>query len=89
MKVRAGDASLFAYPDVTVVCGEPIVHDDHGDVLVNPVVIFEVLSRSTSPQSTADSRSQRSTTASSSPPDRLRARLNSNDYSSPLSLTRM
>jgi len=47
MKVRAGDASLFAYPDLTIVCGEPILHDDHGDVLLNPIVIFEVLSRST------------------------------------------
>ncbi|HVF67188.1 MAG TPA: Uma2 family endonuclease [Pyrinomonadaceae bacterium] len=47
MKVRAGDASLYAYPDLTVVCGEPRFHDDHGDVLLNPVVIFEVLSRST------------------------------------------
>ena len=47
MKVRSGDASLYAYPDLTIVCGEPIVHDDHGDVLLNPVVIFEVLSRST------------------------------------------
>lgn len=47
MKVRAGDASLFAYPDLTIVCGEPVLHDDHGDVLINPVVIFEVLSRST------------------------------------------
>lgn len=47
MKVRAGDASLFAYPDMTIACGEPILHDDHGDVLLNPVVIFEVLSRST------------------------------------------
>ena len=47
MKVRVGDASLFAYPDLAIVCGEPLLHDDHGDVLLNPVVIFEVLSRST------------------------------------------
>jgi Uma2 family endonuclease len=47
MKVRAGDASLYAYPDLTVFCGEPLFHDDHGDVLLNPVVIFEILSRST------------------------------------------
>lgn len=47
MKVRVGDASLFAYPDLTIFCGEPRFHDDHGDVLLNPVVIFEVLSRST------------------------------------------
>jgi Uma2 family endonuclease len=47
IKVRAGDASLYAYPDLTVCCGEPLLHDDHGDVLLNPSVIFEVLSRST------------------------------------------
>jgi Uma2 family endonuclease len=47
MKVRAGDKRLYAYPDLAVYCGEPLFHDDHGDVLLNPVVIFEVLSRST------------------------------------------
>ena len=45
MKVRA--AGLYAYPDLAVVCGEPTFHDKHKDVLLNPVVIFEVLSRST------------------------------------------
>ena len=38
---------LFAYPDVTVVCGKPILHDKHQDVLINPRVIVEVLSNST------------------------------------------
>ena len=47
MKVRAGEEGLYAYPDLAVVCGEPVFHDEHGDVLVNPTVIFEVLSRST------------------------------------------
>ena len=47
MKVRSGDGRLYASPDLTIGCGEPIVHDDHGDVLLNPAVIFEVLSRST------------------------------------------
>ncbi len=47
MKVRAGEAGLYAYPDLAVVCGEPVFHDQHGDVLLNPTVIFEVLSRST------------------------------------------
>jgi Uma2 family endonuclease len=47
MKVRAGDASLYAYPDLAVACGEIVLQDKHGDVLLNPVVIFEVLSRST------------------------------------------
>jgi Uma2 family endonuclease len=47
MKVRTSNASLFAYPDLTIVCGEPRFHDSKKDVLVNPTVIFEVLSPST------------------------------------------
>jgi Uma2 family endonuclease len=47
MKVRTDPSGLFAYPDLTVVCGEPRYHDNHRDVLTNPTVIFEVLSRST------------------------------------------
>ena len=47
MKVRTTAASLFAYPDLTIVCGEPLFHDRKKDVLVNPRVIFEVLSPST------------------------------------------
>ena len=47
MKVRTKDESLYSYPDLAVVCGEPVYHDKHGDVLVNPTVVFEVLSRST------------------------------------------
>lgn len=54
MKVRSGEQTiansikgLFSYPDLTVVCGEPQLHDKVGDVLVNPKAIFEVLSPST------------------------------------------
>ncbi len=47
MKVRAGLGGLYAYPDLMIVCGEPKFHDKHGDVLLNPTVIFEVLSPST------------------------------------------
>lgn len=47
MKVRTSNASLFAYPDLTIVCGEPKFHDTKKDVLINPKVIFEVLSPST------------------------------------------
>jgi Uma2 family endonuclease len=47
MKVRTSTASLFSYPDLTIVCGEPQFHDKKKDVLVNPQVIFEVLSPST------------------------------------------
>lgn len=47
MKVRTSTASLFSYPDLTIVCGEPQFHDRKRDVVVNPRVIFEVLSPST------------------------------------------
>lgn len=47
MKVRTSTASLFSYPDLTVVCGEPQFHDRKRDAVVNPRAIFEVLSPST------------------------------------------
>lgn len=47
MKVRTSNASLFSYPDLTIVCGEPTFHDAKTDVLTNPKIIFEVLSPST------------------------------------------
>lgn len=47
MKVRAGEKGLYAYPDLMVACGEPVFHDERGDVLLNPTVIVEVLSPST------------------------------------------
>ncbi len=54
MKVRSGEQTLahslkglFSYPDLTVVCGEVQLHDKVGDVLINPKVIFEILSPST------------------------------------------
>jgi len=34
------------YPDLTVVCGKPLLADDEQDILLNPKVIFEVLSPS-------------------------------------------
>jgi Uma2 family endonuclease len=46
-KIRPGYASLYSYPDLSVICGEPIFHDKHKDILLNPKVIFEVLSPST------------------------------------------
>lgn len=47
MKVRAETKGLFAYPNLSIVCGEPVFHDDQKDVLLNPQVIIEVLSPST------------------------------------------
>lgn len=47
MKVRAETKGLFAYPDLSILCGDPEFHDDKKDVLLNPKVIVEVLSPST------------------------------------------
>jgi Uma2 family endonuclease len=47
MKVRTEPSGLFAYPDLMIVCGKAEYHDNHRDVITNPTVIFEVLSRST------------------------------------------
>ena len=47
MKVRIPNPSGFFYPDVSVVCGKPELADDQRDVLLNPLIIFEVLSDST------------------------------------------
>lgn len=46
-KVRTTPTGLFAYPDVTVVCGELVYHDEKRDVCVNPTLLVEVLSPST------------------------------------------
>jgi Uma2 family endonuclease len=55
-RVYSGEVALkvpaappLRFPDVSVVCGEPVVEDFHGfDLLTNPILIVEVLSDSTS-----------------------------------------
>ncbi|MEK7724793.1 MAG: Uma2 family endonuclease [Acidobacteriota bacterium] len=47
MKIATNNKGLYAYPDLAVVCGEPKYHDKKGDILLNPTIIFEVLSPST------------------------------------------
>jgi len=46
MRVRVSHR-MYVYPDVTVVCGNPMLADDRRDILVNPTVLFVVLSPST------------------------------------------
>ena len=46
MRVRVAE-DLYAYPDVTVVCGEAQFDDEERDVLLNPTLVVEVLSSST------------------------------------------
>lgn len=47
MRVRVTATRLYTYPDVTVVCDQPVFADDEKDVLLNPSVLVEVLSPST------------------------------------------
>ena len=47
MRLKISPTGLFTYPDVAVVCGEPHFEDTHLDTLLNPIVLFEVLSAST------------------------------------------
>jgi Uma2 family endonuclease len=45
-RTRPRKVRLAAYPDVTVVCGEPLVHEEDRNAVVNPLVLVEVLSDS-------------------------------------------
>jgi Uma2 family endonuclease len=47
MKVRLFRPTRYYYPDVTIVCGQSQFDDKVRDVLLNPLVVFEVLSDST------------------------------------------
>lgn len=47
MRVKVTATGLYTYPDVTIVCGTPQFEDDAADTLLNPTVLFEVLSEST------------------------------------------
>jgi Uma2 family endonuclease len=47
MRVRVAATGLYTYSDLAVVCGEPRFDDAHLDTLLNPTLIFEVLSPST------------------------------------------
>ncbi len=48
LRVRAEAADLYTYPDVTALCGEPVFdRSSRPPALLNPQVIFEVLSPST------------------------------------------
>lgn len=47
MKVGVTKKRGFAYPDLSVTCGERRFYDNIRDVLMNPIVIFEVLWEST------------------------------------------
>ena len=47
MRIRVAATRLQTYPDVSVVCGDPIFTRGRNDCIENPIVIVEVLSEST------------------------------------------
>lgn len=47
MRVQIQETGAYVYPDIITVCGEPRLTDSRFDTLLNPQVIFEVLSPST------------------------------------------
>ncbi|MEL6150003.1 MAG: Uma2 family endonuclease [Chloroflexota bacterium] len=47
MRVRVKKANSYRYPDVTIVCGDPVIEDDNPGLLLNPAILIEVLSEST------------------------------------------
>jgi Uma2 family endonuclease len=47
MRVKVSPTGMYTYPDVIAVCDGPRFEDEHGDTLLNPTVIVEVLSPST------------------------------------------
>jgi Uma2 family endonuclease len=47
MRVHVPAADFYTYPDAVVICGEPKFATEKETTLLNPVVIVEVLSRST------------------------------------------
>lgn len=53
-KVFLPATKSFVYPDVTVVCGPVELYEGTTDVLVNPRVVVEVLSKSTEPHDRGD-----------------------------------
>ncbi len=47
MRVKVTEIDSYFYPDVVVVCGEPLAEDDTFDTLLNPTLIVEILSPTT------------------------------------------
>ena len=47
LRTAVANGEAVYYADVAVVCGEPKLHRHHRDVISNPILVVEVLSRST------------------------------------------
>ena len=47
LRIHIPKNTLYTYPDISIICGEPNLTDDHFDTATNPSVIIELLSKST------------------------------------------
>ena len=47
LRIHIPKNTLFTYPDISIICGEPDLTDDKFDTATNPSVIIELLSKST------------------------------------------
>ena len=47
MKLQIIESEFFTYPDIMVICGQPQFMGDRTDIIKNPLIIVEVLSKST------------------------------------------
>lgn len=47
IKVWVQTIGKFYYPDVTILCGEPNFYQQRNDTITNPILLIEVLSKST------------------------------------------
>ena len=47
MRVKIASPVKYTYPDIVAICGEEFFEDENEDTLLNPMLIIEVLSKST------------------------------------------
>jgi Uma2 family endonuclease len=47
LRIHIPKNTLYTYPDISIICGDPDLTDDHFDTATNPSVIIELLSKST------------------------------------------
>ncbi|MEJ7589565.1 MAG: Uma2 family endonuclease [Ferruginibacter sp.] len=47
LRVHAWFKSFYTYPDAVIICGEPSFADNQFDTIINPAILFEILSPST------------------------------------------
>jgi len=47
LRVHTQLKSFYTYPDAVVICGEPSFVDNEFDTIINPTILFEILSPST------------------------------------------